>query len=409
MPTKHAVRTVNTVALLGLVGWVVYDAMGTNVFGSGHWPDTMVDYHILYEVSRQIVQTHTSPPAFPYPPPAVLFLYASAVFPFIVSAGVWMAVTIAAALASCWILVQLLDVRRMPYWSLPLLLAYGSASYFFQWDLRSQNCNLIFLTAVLFGVWFLRRHRPAAAGFCIAFSFSLKLLSLFVIPYLLWSGRRKAFAWTCVFLAVFWVVLPPLVFGVDGSRLVYADWLGRFRHAVSLAPNVDHPILISLDRSAARLAGGDPNVAGLILSAFRVLWVGIVAAGWWVSRRRGSAPDAFGLLADVSLLVLAPVAVSPYLEPYHVVAFIVPALLLVLTTMDAAQTVRLRALAALIFAASIGVAWIPADWELRGLIVNLKLFFGVGGMTLVTALRRPAAAPAATDLIGPSKVTPRAA
>jgi hypothetical protein len=408
MPTKRAVRAVNTIALLGLAGWVGYDAMGTNVFGSGHWPDTMVDYHILYEVSRQIVQTHTSPPAFPYPPPAVVFLYASAVFPFIVSAAVWMAVTIAAALASCWILVQLLDVPRMQFWGVPLLLAYGSASYFFQWDLRSQNCNLIFLTAVLAGVWCLHRERPAAAGFCIAFSFSLKLLSLFVIPYLLWSGRRKAFAWTCVFLAVFWVALPPLMFGVEGSRVVYADWLGRFRHAVTLAPNADHPILISLHRSAARLADGDPRVAGLILNAFRALWIGIVAAGWWVSRRRTVA-DAFGLLADVSLLVLAPVAVSPYLEPYHVVAFIVPALLLVLTALDADQAVRLRVLAALVFAASIGVAWIPAEWELRGLIVNLKLFLGVGGMTLIAALRRPTTAPAVTSLVSAPTVNPRAA
>ena len=41
-----------------------------------------------------------------------MFFYA--VFPFVVSAALWMAVTIAAALVSCWILVQLLDVRRMP-------------------------------------------------------------------------------------------------------------------------------------------------------------------------------------------------------------------------------------------------------------------------------------------------------
>src|SRR5262249_32972654 len=273
---------------------------------------------------------------------------------------------------SCWILVQLLDVRRMPYWGVPLLLAYGSASYFFQWDLRSQNCNLIFLTAVLSGVWCLHRERAAAAGFCIAFSFSLQLLSLFVIPYLLWSGRRKAFAWTCIFLAIFWIALPPLVFGVDGSRVVYADWLGRFRHAVTLAPNADHPILISLHRSAARLANGDARVAGLILNAFRAVWVGIVAAGWWVSRRRARI-GRFAPHTAFSLVVLAPVAVSPYLEPYHVVAFIVPALLLILTALDADQKVRLRFLAALFFAASVGVAWIPADWELRGLIVNGKL------------------------------------
>ena len=251
------------------------------------------------------------------------------------------------------------------------------------------------------------RATTVRGGLWIAFSFSLKLFSLLLIPYLLWSGRRRAFAWTCVFLTVFWVALPSLVLGPDGSRVVYADWLGRFRHAINLPPNVDHPILISLHRSAAWLAGGDPRVAGLILNAFRALWVGIIAGSWMVSRQRRVATDAFGLLADVSLLVLAPVAVSPYLEPYHVVAFIVPSLLLVLTAVDSAQVARLRVLAALIFAASIGVAWIPAEWELRGLIVNVKLLLGVGGVALITALRRPATAPAAEGLVGEPAVTPR--
>jgi hypothetical protein len=241
---------------------------------------------------------------------------------------------------------------------------------------------------VLFGVLCLHRERPRAAGFLIAFSFSLKLFSLLLIPYLLWSGRRKAFAWTCVFLAVFWFALPPGVFGWEGSRLVYADWFGRLRHAVDYPPTAEHPILISLHRSAAYLAGGDARGAGLILNAFRALWFALGVGTWLVSRQRQASAGSFGLLADVGLLLLAPVAVSPYLESYHVVPLIIPSLLLVLTAVDSKQAISLRLLAVLFFVASACSAWIPADWELRGLIVNVKLLLAVGGVVLVAGLRR---------------------
>lgn len=397
-------RFVNGVALLGLCGWLGYDVLGKSVFGAAPWPGSLVDYAIIYEQSRRIVETGTYPPVHPYPPSAVLLHYAAAQFPYPVSAALWMVLTTSAAVGCCWALVRMLDLRRVRGWAVLVLLAYASASYFIQWDLRAQNCNLIFLAALLLALLGLYGGRPRAAGFWLALSVSLKLFSILLIPYLFWTGRRSAFAWTLAFLAAFWLLLPAAVLGVGGSWNVYGQWSERLWHAANSGADATHPILISLSRSAAWLAPGDPIGAKLIINAIRLLWLAVCSAAWARSRlHREARDDAFGLLADAGALTLAPIAVSPYLEPYHAVGFLIPALLLLYAAADGKQPARLRLLAAIIFGLSSLMEWVPAGWELRGLVVNLKLLVGVGGVSLIAWQRPVAPAGSAAGAVGVSR------
>lgn len=383
-------RVFNALALLGLIGWISYSALGTTVFGRMPWPDSMVDYQLLYQFSRDIVETQTYPPKHGYPPSAIVLHYATAQFEFPTSAAIYLALNVGAAFACWWMLYRMLrfDLRNGPL--LLVLLAYTASSLFFTWELRSQNCNMFFLLALLLSAWFMGREQPMGAGFCLALSFSLKLFSVLVIPYLIWKGQVRAFVWTVAFVAVFWVPLPGLVFGPSGFVPVYREWFRQLKGNSSNQPDLDHPILISVQNSAFRIAEGDQRGANLIVYGVWMTWLVIAAVGWRTSRSRTDFPgDAFGPLADVSLLTLGPIAVSPYLETYHAIPYAIPAMLLLHAATDDRQQPRLRLLALLFFLTGLVLTLAPTGWGVRGLWVNFNLMLATGGAALIARLRHP--------------------
>jgi Glycosyltransferase family 87 len=182
---SRAWRFADGLAYFAIVVWTLYAALGTNVFGQKPWPETMVDYQLLYSYSWEIVEKRTYSDHHAYPPSAIVMHYSTAQFPYQMSAVLYLAMTILAALACWWILLRMLELDRRPGGGLLAVAALVYANYYFLWDLQSQNCNLIFLVAVLLSANYLARSRPLLAGFWLSFSFSLKLFSLFLIPYLL--------------------------------------------------------------------------------------------------------------------------------------------------------------------------------------------------------------------------------
>ena len=160
----RAWRVADALAVLAVAGWTGYAALGTNVYSATPWPNTMVDYHLLYELSHRVVAQQTYPPNYPYPPPAVILHYATAQVPFPVSAALYLALTTAAALACWWLLLRLLRLDRRPGGTAVGLLALLPSSYYFFWDLKSQNCNVLFLLALLLGVYLLAGCRSQATA-----------------------------------------------------------------------------------------------------------------------------------------------------------------------------------------------------------------------------------------------------
>jgi hypothetical protein len=66
MPSLSA-RILNLTCLVLLVGWTLYAAAGTNLFGERPWPNS-VDYGILYDNGRRIVEDgRYGHGVFPYP------------------------------------------------------------------------------------------------------------------------------------------------------------------------------------------------------------------------------------------------------------------------------------------------------------------------------------------------------
>ena len=129
----------------------------------------------------------------------------------------------------------------------------GLCHHVFDVDLGAQGRVVVRIAdpeqrRLLLGALALHRRRDGPAGFWLALAFSLKLFSVLVLAYLLFKGRWRAFAWSLLFVAVFWLALPALDFGVGGACGVYEGWLGQLTHAASHQANADHPILTSLQR-----------------------------------------------------------------------------------------------------------------------------------------------------------------
>src|SRR5262245_58481082 len=119
---RRAGRAASTLAVVALVAWIALDLLGRNLFGGATWPDSLVDYRLLYDFSRLVVRTNAYPADYPYPPPAVLLHWATAQLPFDASATLWAALCAAAA-AGCWLgLARLLrlDFDRGGYLLLPV-------------------------------------------------------------------------------------------------------------------------------------------------------------------------------------------------------------------------------------------------------------------------------------------------
>jgi hypothetical protein len=377
--------------VVGLACWLAFDLTARTVFGAVPWPQSVVDYRILYEAGREVVTSHRYPAGYPYPPPAVALHAATAVLPFEFAAPLWLALTGLAALACYLTLGRVLGLHARPGTLLALPLAHVVVAYYFQWDMRSINCNLIVLAAILFGCSALAAGRDATAGFWLALSVALKLLPVLLLPYLAWARRWRAFAWAAGFSLVFWAGVPLVAFGGSGFRTVYAGWVGELTRATDPGAKDTHPILISLDKAATHLTGGAGAARAVSLGVCG-LWVIIGVIGAAAARARREH-DGFAILAHASLLVLGPVAVNPYLEAYHLVPLAVPAVLLLAAAADTRQARHVRAVALVGFVVGMVILKASSPWPLRGLLVNAQALVLCGTAVWVAWAQRPAARP----------------
>lgn len=380
-------RRLDVLAVAGLALWLAFDLTTRTLFGSIPWPQSAVDYRILYDASREVVRSHEYPAGYPYPPPAVAVHAATALLPFELAAPLWLILTGAAALTIYLALARVLGFGARPGAMLALPLTHVVVAYYFQWDMRSINCNLIVLAAVVLGCAALIGGRDRAAGFWFALSVALKVLPVLLLPYLAWTRRWRAFAWGCAFSLLLWVGVPLVAFGAGGVRGVYAGWAGELSRASDPDTKHTHPILISLDKAALHLTN-DATAARALALGVCGLWVAVGlfgAAASWSSR------DRFSVLAHASLLILGPVAVNPYLEAYHLVPLAVPALLLLVAAAEAGQKRRVRAVAAVGFVLGLVILKASSPWALRGLLVNAQALVLCGSAVWVAWARVPVA------------------
>lgn len=339
------------------------------------------DSSIIFNVAREVFARAAYDPddLFPYSPSAVLLFRALAATGPAAFMATWYAlmvagivVTVRAALTQ-----ERPDVRAA--WPLIGIIAVAFADSPIHWDLRNSNSNLIYLGLVMAGYGLSGRWQ-GAAGTLVGLSVSVKLYSGLLLGWLLVNGPRRMLYAGALAMAVLWVVLPVAFFGVDGTLRLYAGWkaqvdrIGDLAYHAHLIAQPGGPPLVTLHRAIVSLTGEafDATRTQFWVWVLRGAWV--VALLWYAWRCRQALHAAIpsrAALADWTVLLLAPLPFSPWLEPYHAVPMLVAATLCTTIALDRLNPGRDRLLALTVLGT-------------LGLFLAVRVPFGVRGLGLLT-------------------------
>jgi hypothetical protein len=259
------------------------------------------------------------------------------------------------------------------------------------WDLRNWNCNLIYLGLVLTAYATISR-RPVLAGILIAISASLRLYSFLLVMWLLARRFRRAFIAAGAALAVLWIIWPILAFGPAGTRAIYLGWFDQLKvvsgsWGYSMPLNPAHPPLVTLRGSLSALIRADPfsPETQILIGALWAIW--FAALAWYVLRaiKTSAGLPSRAALADWTVLLLAPLPLSPWLEPYHAIPLVPGVILCILVSIDDEVIKRDRLVASLALAVLLveRINRVPRSLE------GLDLFGRFVELVVVLALLRP--------------------
>ena len=378
-------------------------------------PDPFGDAQIFFSSSLHIWQTGDySHLIYPYPPSAVLIFHLLSQGGGAVFMSVWLVLMATGLLASMRMSVAGAKAEIRSAWMLFGVIGLLLAEYPISWDLRNANSNLVCLGLVLAGYGALGRL-PVLCGILVGASACLKPYSIFIIIWLLWRGPRLAGIAGIAAGAFLGVIAPLCVFGIDGTIGLYHGWFEQLKligDSASYLRFAAAPV-ISLRKAAATLTGEAPD-AVFTVWVLALLWgVWALSLAWYLRRvlhaRRGLQPS-LASLADWTVLMLAPLPFSPWLEPYHAVPLLPGAILCTVVAFDPLtgafdRRVAFGTIALLIF------VWMfnkICPWSLRGIVLLttfevLVLGLGLLRQRLVSSSRtdwntavRPEACPEAT-------------
>ncbi len=325
------------------------------------WPlvprgDASIIFHEAQSIFAQVA--YPTDTIFPYSPSAVLIFHSLCVGGPVVFTTVWyflmaagLVLTMRASLTQ-----ERHDVQAA--WPLIGAIAILLADAPISWDLRNSNSNLIYLGLVMAGYGALGRL-PMLSGVLVGLSISLKLYSGLLLLWLLFNGPRRAIVAAAITVLVLWVILPVILFGTEGTLTLYLGWKEQVRtisdpllHASLAANKTGGPPIVTLERAIVNFTGGTFR-SSATLSWLAALWsIWIAALLWFAWQCRNAFPVAVpsrAALADWTVLLLAPLPFSPWLEPYHAIPLFVGTLLCVTIGLDekALRRDRMAALAAL--------------------------------------------------------------
>jgi hypothetical protein len=349
------------------------------------WPIAPVgDAWILFHASRQVFESGVYPAAtFPYSPSAVIL------FQGLGSAGpvAFMLLWYAAMAAGLVISVRaaLTQERQAIRGAWPLIgaIAVVLASSPIGWDLRNANSNLVYLGLVMAG-YGLAGRMPATAGALVGLSVSLKLYSGLLLGWLVVNGPRRMLYAGAAIMLLLWVLLPIALFGIDGTVQLYSGWraqvaqLGNLDYHTALDANrVTGPPIVTLHKALVNLTGEGFHSATTQgwLWALRIGWVAVCL--WYAWRCRHcllAAIPSRAALADWTALLIAPLPVSPWLEPYHAIPLLVGATLCTAVALDKDMTRRDRGVALAALAALTVSLAVRVPFPVRGLEMLAQFF-----------------------------------
>jgi len=418
-------RMLNALSLLALVLYTLWFTTSFQIRHQSLDVRRLIDYGLNYEQSLVVEKALAYPSwsrGFLYPPPNVILRLGLGQIGLKVSAILWMGLLIAATLACLEALLYLLGLSRHPAKYVMAFLALCSVEYFIEWDLRALNGNMIYLASLLGALLGAHKSRPRAAGLLLASSIVLKVYSLVFLPYFLIKRQYRLCLATLLWLGVFFVVLPGAYFGPSHAWAVTENWLTTvLRSSDSLSLPFEYPAyLTSLHKTLLILLNekggqglhnvmdlGEDQVFGLTRWG-QAVWLLFVAV-YFLSALRTSSDLHRGktLMMDAGALTLLILPFSPALQPHHGVVMLIPALLLVSMSFDAAVPPALRRTSAAILLAGYIELQFGPSLAIRGLGMMICIVLYMSALILLrTTLPHRPAPTEATGAIEPEPPSP---
>ncbi len=367
------------------------------------WPPMpSADAGIIFNYSGTILHHGHYPPVgsvsapgffFPYPPPAaVVFGWLGMFLGPVGFMVAWVALMIAGFFTTLRAPLAGNRPAEQGLWPLAAVIALVVTDSPVRWDLCSANSNLIYVGLALLGFALFQR-RPTLAGVLVGFSISLKLYSCLLFLWLALHRPRSVLFGAVAALLMLWLVLPLSAFGIRGAAQVYYSWLqqiqgvDRLSAAIAASDPPWAPPLITLGHAADALFGANrtPTAQTLVL-ALQASWFGLLSFYAWrgASGGRSEAPSR-AALADWTILMLAPLPMSPWLEPYHLMPMISGQILCALLALDKHAPARDRKLSGVLLASLFLSQFIGLPFAMRGFLV----FGRAAALVLSLAILRP--------------------
>jgi len=339
LPALSRNRFVMAILGLGFCLYLTYNLVLTHLGESWPIPAPFGDAQIFFSSSLHVWQTSDySNLIYPYPPSAVLIFHLLSQGGGAAFMSGWLVLMVMGFLISMRMSVAGADAEIRSAWMLFGAIGLLLAEYPISWDLHNANSNLVCLGLVLAGYGVLGRL-PVLCGILVGASACLKPYSILIILWLLWRGPRLAGIAGIATGAFLGVIAPVCIFGIDGTLGLYHGWFEQLKLIGVSGSYLHFPAapVICLRKAAAALSGRAPD-AVFTVWILDMLWaVWALSLAWYLRRglhaRNGLKPS-FASLADWTVLMLAPLPFSPWLEPYHAVPLLPGAILCTAVAFD---------------------------------------------------------------------------
>jgi hypothetical protein len=397
---------VNRGCFCAIVFYTMWYTVGFQIRHQSLTSQDLLDYALNYERSRLVMEQLAYPPwssGFLYPPPNIVLRLTLGDLGLQVSGVLWMVLLMGATLACIEFALSLMRLSHHPAKYVLALSALSAVEYFFEWDLKYLNGNVLYLASLLGSLVLIKQRKAVHAGFWLAASMVFKVYSVVFLPYFLLTRQYDLCLATLVWLAFFFLAVPMAYFGAEHATTLTETWV---RTVLSSGQSMNVPLelaayvmswhktlLILLNSTAGK---GIYNVLNLsqeqVLALTRgtqVLWALLVVVYFWVSVKRSHvAEDSRTLLLDAGALTLFVLPFSPALQPHHGVVMLISAMALIGVASDPCQSTALRWSAACIVLTCYIELQFGPSLMLRGVGMMATTLLFMAGLILVRARLR---------------------
>ncbi len=210
-------------------------------------------------------------------------------------------------------------------------------------NLETGQVNIFIVFFLCLSLFTFRVGRDVLAGLLLGFITAIKITPGLFVLYFAYKREYRMVAGALIGLVICWVLIPPLVFGLDGSIALTQGWLHDFMPFITegtLAEGIGGFRHTNQSLSAAFHRFFTETPAGVHRTDFyvNVTALGYVAAGRivkvislaiivglvWLSRTPMADRRSLGLAFEYSLVMIATLFISPISWIDHYVILLVP-------------------------------------------------------------------------------------